>query len=85
MYDTKSEQLRLPGGARVAVLALAAGWMASAAHAALSLGAPFGDGVVLQRDQPVPVWGWTDPGQTVAVELAGRTQSVRADTSGRWR
>ena len=85
MYDTKSEQRRVPGGARVAVLALAAGWMASAAHAALSLGAPFGDGVVLQRDQPVPVWGWTDPGQTVAVELAGRTQSVRADTSGRWR
>ena len=58
---------------------------ASLAPAAVTLAAPFGDGMVLQRDRPVPVWGWTDPRQTVTVEVAGRTQSVQADANGRWR
>jgi sialate O-acetylesterase len=59
--------------------------MASLVPAAVTLATPFGDGMVLQRDQAVPVWGWAEPRQTVTVELAGRTQSVQADASGRWR
>ena len=76
---------RMAGGARVAVLALAAWGIASSAHAAISMGTPFGDGMVLQRDKPLPIWGWANAGQTVTVSLAGRTQAAQADAGGRWR
>jgi len=29
----------------------------------------FGDGIVLQQEKPITVWGWADPGATVAVTL----------------
>ena len=32
----------------------------------------FQDNMVLQRDAPVPVWGWADPGTTVDVAFAGQ-------------
>ncbi|MEG0185263.1 MAG: sialate O-acetylesterase, partial [Stenotrophomonas sp.] len=44
----------------------------------------FQDHAVLQRDQPIPVWGNAAPGTTVSVTLAGRTVTTRADASGRW-
>ncbi len=44
----------------------------------------FGDQMVLQRGQDVPVWGWSDPGQEIMVTFAGQTNSVKADVDGRW-
>jgi sialate O-acetylesterase len=44
----------------------------------------FRDHSVLQRDQPVHVWGWSTPGDTVSVSLAGSSTTARADTNGRW-
>ena len=44
-----------------------------------------GDHMVLQRDLPVIVWGWADPGDEVTVQFAGQTRSTRADGEGRWR
>lgn len=44
----------------------------------------FQDHAVLQRDQPIPVWGNAAPGTTVSVRLAGRAVTARADASGRW-
>jgi sialate O-acetylesterase len=45
----------------------------------------FGDGMVLQRDAPVPVWGWAAPGTAVAASLGGRTARATADAAGGWR
>ena len=45
----------------------------------------FGDGMVLQRGTPVPVWGWAAPGTRVAVTLHGRHARATADGGGRWR
>lgn len=45
----------------------------------------FSDGVVLQRAQPVPVWGWAEPGEAITVEFAGQTRGVTADAAGNWR
>jgi sialate O-acetylesterase len=45
----------------------------------------FGDGMVLQRDKPVPVWGWAEPGEAVNVIFAGQTQRAVADGAGKWR
>jgi sialate O-acetylesterase len=44
----------------------------------------FQDHVVLQRDMPVPVWGWSQPGDEVKVELAGQKKTARAGADGKW-
>ena len=45
----------------------------------------FGNSMVLQRDQPVPVWGWADSGDEITVAFAGQTKTVCAATNGAWR
>ena len=55
------------------------------AHAAATLASPFTDGAVLQREQPVPVWGTAAPGEKVSVSFAGQTLSTTTGTDGRWR
>jgi len=40
--------------------------------------------MVLQRDDPVPVWGWTTPGKQVTVQFAGQTKTATADATGKW-
>src|SRR5262249_8603486 len=44
----------------------------------------FGDNMVLQRGKPNTIWGWAKPGETVQVEIAGRTAKSVAGASGRW-
>jgi len=62
------------------------------AHAELRLPSIFSDHMVLQRDMPVQVWGWSDPGSRIAVSLKQRKSGLpslvaayaTADTEGRW-
>jgi len=54
------------------------------ATAAPRLAAAFADHAVLQREMPVPVWGWADVGETVTVEFAGQRRTATADGTGRW-
>jgi sialate O-acetylesterase len=44
----------------------------------------FGDNMVMQRDQTNQVWGWTDPGTEVRVEIGGQSALGRANAKGRW-
>ena len=44
----------------------------------------FTDHMVLQRELPAPIWGWTTPGREIVVSLAGKTAAAKADESGRW-
>lgn len=57
---------------------------AVASDAGLRLPAVIGDNMVLQRDQPVPIWGWADKGEDVTVSIAGQTLKTKADGDGRW-
>lgn len=41
--------------------------------------------MVLQRDKPLPIWGWADPGEEVTVEFAGQSVSAKADDKGNWK
>ncbi len=51
----------------------------SAAPAETRLANIFGDHMVLQRDKPLTIWGWADPGTTVTVTLTeSRTDAVKA-------
>ena len=57
----------------------------AALHAAeLKLAGIFTDHAVLQRDQPVPVWGRANAGTEVTVEFAGQTKTATADAAGQW-
>ena len=44
----------------------------------------FGDHMVIQRDQPIRVWGWGDPGASVRVIFASRDLTVKVDDEGAW-
>ncbi len=45
----------------------------------------FGDNMVLQRGKANTIWGWSKPGDTVRVEVAGHTAKAVAGQDGRWR
>ena len=45
----------------------------------------FGSGMVLQRDQPVPVWGKALPGESITVTLGGQKLTTKADPAGQWK
>jgi sialate O-acetylesterase len=60
-------------------------WTVVAGAAELKMPGIFGDNMVLQRDKPVPVWGWADAGTEVTVEFIGQKKMVTAGTNGMWR
>ena len=65
-------------------LVLAIACFVGAPSEAVELGAPFSDGMVLQRGREVPVWGWSNPGERVEVSFAGHKCSAKADGQGAW-
>lgn len=56
----------------------------TAAFGQVKLARIFSDHVVLQRQQPIPVWGWAKPNEKITVTLANQTQSGKADAGGKW-
>lgn len=55
-----------------------------AAQADVTVASLFQDHAVLQRDQPVPVWGLAEAGERVTVEFRGQSVSATADSAGNW-
>ncbi len=56
----------------------------SAVFGQVKLARLFSDHVVLQRQKPIPVWGWANPLESVSVSLGGQNKTVQADGSGKW-
>lgn len=54
------------------------------AWAEIKLPSIFSDNMVLQREKPVPVWGWDDPSTEVTVVLDDDKATATADEDGRW-
>lgn len=52
--------------------------------AALRLARVFGDHMVLQRDQPLRIWGTAGPGQEVEVRFGDAVAKAAADAAGGW-
>lgn len=69
----------------LSLLALSLAALCAQSRADVSLPAIFGSNMVLQRDVPIPVWGWADAGETVRVEIAGQSVSTQTGADGRWR
>jgi len=55
--------------------------------AEVRLSAIFTDGMVLQQQKSVPIWGWAKPASQVEVRTSwdGKSYSVRANSEGAWR
>jgi sialate O-acetylesterase len=58
--------------------------LASPVVAAIKLPSILGDNMVLQRDRPVAVWGWDEPGTEVTVAIGDNQAVAKADESGKW-
>jgi sialate O-acetylesterase len=71
---------RLTVAASVIVLAICS----APARADLRLPTLFTDHAVLQRDKPLPVWGWADARAAVEVRFNESHVSTIADENGRW-
>jgi sialate O-acetylesterase len=50
----------------------------------LSLGAPFTNNAVFQRNTEIKVWGWDNPGQLILLALHDRHSVTRTDSLGYW-
>jgi sialate O-acetylesterase len=55
------------------------------ARGEVTLHALFSKNAILQRDKPLPVWGWADVGENVTVTLGAQSASTRAGADRRWR
>jgi sialate O-acetylesterase len=58
--------------------------LAALARGDVKLPAIVSDGMVLQRDAAVPIWGWADPDEEITVRIAGATKTTRAAADGKW-
>lgn len=58
----------------------------TAVNAEVRLPQIISDGMVVQRDRPLTLWGTADPGESVTVKVAkGKSATVTADADGKWR
>ena len=44
----------------------------------------FDNNMVLQRDQPVKIWGWANPSERIIIEFGGQVKSTQANQQGEW-
>jgi sialate O-acetylesterase len=65
----------------IAVLTLS---FATVARASVTLPDVINSGMVLQREQSVPLWGTADPGEAVTVLFNDQRRTTTANVDGRW-
>ena len=59
--------------------------VAATLPAAVKLPSIVSDGMVLQRDQALQIWGWADAGESVVVSFRGETYQTTTPSTGEWR
>lgn len=57
----------------------------SIASADVSLPKLISDGMVLQRDARVNIWGWADKGEKVSIKFNGKNYQATASATGEWK
>lgn len=67
----------------IATLAFLAATLSLCAQ--ITLPTVLSDHMILQREQPVPVWGSAEAGSTITVQFAGQKKTATADSNGKWR
>ena len=56
----------------------------SSLYADVKLPQFFSDNMVLQRDKPIPVWGWAGAGENITVRFNNQAKKTKADKNGKW-
>lgn len=69
---------------RTSAIALLVFCFAPAATCEVRLPGILGSHMVLQRAQPIHLWGWASPGEKVSVEMHGVSRATAADDLGKW-
>ena len=59
-------------------------FIAHYSYANITLPNVFGDNMVLQREKPIPVWGWAEADEKVTVTFNKQTKTMLAGKDGRW-
>jgi sialate O-acetylesterase len=54
------------------------------AHGEVRLPKMLSSHMVLQRERPIHLWGWADPGEQVSVSMHGASAAGKADDLGHW-
>ncbi|MEQ8552539.1 MAG: sialate O-acetylesterase [Cyclobacteriaceae bacterium] len=54
------------------------------ANANVKLPLLFNDGIVLQRNKPIPVWGWADAGEKIEIRLNNQVVKTKTGKDGKW-
>lgn len=57
----------------------------SFANANIRLPKIFGDSMVLQRGQEIPVWGWADKNEKITVTFNRQTKTITTGKDGKWK
>ncbi|MBN2812599.1 MAG: 9-O-acetylesterase, partial [Bacteroidales bacterium] len=70
---------------RVLLIPVLAMFFAFSADAAVTLPYILSDNMVLQRDIPVNIWGWANPGEKVTVTIGTQKVSVKTGKNGEWK
>lgn len=76
IQQARAEEKLVPGKDRIDVPAIRDG---------LCLHNLFQSGMVLQRDKPIRIWGWAEPGENVTVTFGGKTQVSTAAADRSWK
>ena len=45
----------------------------------------FGSNMVLQRNKPINVWGWADPGEKITIQFNKQVKKTKAGKDGSWK
>lgn len=51
----------------------------------LAISNVFQSNMVLQREKPIAIWGWAEPGEEVTIEFAGKKASSKANANREWK
>ena len=43
------------------------------------------DGMILQRDQAIPIWGWSSPFEKIDIRFGNQNVQTQADSEGNWK
>ncbi|WP_018619140.1 sialate O-acetylesterase [Spirosoma luteum] len=58
--------------------------LATAVHAQLRLPKLISDGMVLQRDTPLKLWGWASAGEKITIRFNNKTYKTTTGADGKW-
>lgn len=53
-------------------------------QAQLSFAKPFGNHMVLQRNKPLPIWGWASKNENIEIKFNNIILHIKSDANGKW-